>query len=192
MSKNTRELQLKHQLWVWRVATILMGCMCCVLIVSNNRIHREKENDEQRYLEILEMRDRGDKQIEKLTATANKIFEHRRVQSYRDLESANADFKAQIPKILAQRLLKYQEDRKTWPSNGVKILLKNPMVSVLLSLPNQKPVEVHAWSNNSNDFSTAMMRLDEGDLLYQITDEEFRLLKQLQTQNLSSQDAPTP
>ncbi|MEX2212740.1 MAG: hypothetical protein WD768_01345 [Phycisphaeraceae bacterium] len=81
---------------------------------------------------------------------------------------------------LAERILTHLDDRETWPSNGVKIWLTNPTASVVLSLPDDDPVEVHAWAKNENDFHVAMMRLDRGDTLYAITDDEFLALQDRQ------------
>lgn len=92
--------------------------------------------------------------------------------------ATNAD--ARPSPSLAQRLLIGLDDRETWPSDGVKVWLKNPTVSATLSLPGGDPVEVHAWAGNENDFNAAMMRLNQGDTLYAITDDEFLMLKERQ------------
>lgn len=92
-----------------------------------------------------------------------------------------SDSSPQVSPSLAERLLSSLDERETWPSNGVKIWLKNPTVSVTLSLPDDDPVEVHAWAHNENDFNIAMMRLDRGDTLYAITDDEFQALKKRET-----------
>jgi hypothetical protein len=82
---------------------------------------------------------------------------------------------ANVP--LAERLLDDVGRRRHWASNAVKIWLSNPTVRITLAPAGRKPVQVHAWGSNENDFRTAMMRMDQGDVLYAITDAEFDELR---------------
>jgi hypothetical protein len=81
------------------------------------------------------------------------------------------------PVSLDERLLETLDDRRQWRSNAVKIWLTNPTVATDLSSSKHKSVRVHAWPHNQNDFNTAMMRLNGGDILYAITDNEFEELR---------------
>jgi hypothetical protein len=67
--------------------------------------------------------------------------------------------------------------RRQWPSNAVRIWLENPTVAIDITSSDHKPVRVHAWGHNENDYNTAMMRLDEGDVLYAISNAEFEELR---------------
>lgn len=84
---------------------------------------------------------------------------------------------------LEQRLFNDIDQRRTWPVSGVKIWLANPTVSARLSMPDNTPVLVHAWGSNENDFNVAMMRLDEGETLYAITEKEFWKLYSLNSES---------
>jgi hypothetical protein len=84
---------------------------------------------------------------------------------------------ATIPASLDERLLATLNSRRQWPSNAVKIWLKNPAVEIDLTSSGRNSVRVHAWPRNANDFNTAMMRLVEGNVLYAITDTEFEELR---------------
>lgn len=59
----------------------------------------------------------------------------------------------------------------------MKIWLKNPTVATELASAADRVVRVHAWPASQNDFATAMMRLDEGDVLYALTEGEFEELR---------------
>ena len=81
------------------------------------------------------------------------------------------------PASLDDRLLGTLDGRRQWPSNAVKIWLKNPTVSLEMRSSDNRPVRVQAWAHNQNDYNTAMMRLNEGDVLYAITNAEFEELR---------------
>ena len=84
---------------------------------------------------------------------------------------------ATAPASLDERLLGTLNSRRQWPSNAVKVWLKNPTVALVLKPPDGRPVRLHAWAHNENDYNTAMMRLDEGGVLYAITNPEFEELR---------------
>lgn len=90
--------------------------------------------------------------------------------------SASADAGSNDLRSLEERLLENLAARRTWKTNGVKIWLANPTVSVVLTTKDRKRVEVHAWPENQNDFNIAMMRIDRGDVLYAITAQEYQQL----------------
>jgi len=77
---------------------------------------------------------------------------------------------------LEEWLLGTLGSRRQWSSNAVKISLNNPNLATTITSPNRKLVRVHAWDHNENDYNTAMVRLDEGDVLYAITNAEFEEL----------------
>lgn len=84
---------------------------------------------------------------------------------------------ATAPASLADRLLGTLSSRRQWPSDAVKIWLKNPTVALDVKVTDGKRIRLHAWGDNENDYNTAMMRLNEGDVLYAITKAEFEELR---------------
>jgi len=84
---------------------------------------------------------------------------------------------ATVPASLDDRLLGNLDSRRQWPSNAVKIWLKNTTVALDVKATDGKAVRLHAWGDNENDYNTAMMRLNEGDVLYSITKAEFEELR---------------
>src|SRR4051812_19179747 len=84
---------------------------------------------------------------------------------------------ATAPASLDGRLLGSLDSRRQWPSNAVKIWLKNPTVALDVQATDGEPIRLHAWGDNENDYNTAMMRLNEGDVLYAITKAEFEELR---------------
>lgn len=74
---------------------------------------------------------------------------------------------------LDERLLQTLDSRRQWPSNAVKIWLKNPTVALEVKATDGKTIRLHAWGCNENDYNIAMMRLNDGDVLYAITNAEF-------------------
>ena len=59
-----------------------------------------------------------------------------------------SDTSPQVSSSLADRLLSNLGERETWPSNGVKIWLNNPTVSVTISLPDDMAVEALYFNEN--------------------------------------------
>lgn len=83
---------------------------------------------------------------------------------------------ATAPGSLDNRLLRDLDSRRQWPTNAVKVWLKNPTIALDIKPADGKPLRLHAWARNENDYHTAMMRLDGGDVLYALTDAEFEEL----------------
>ncbi len=67
------------------------------------------------------------------------------------------------------------DKRRQWKTVDVKIAVTNPTVELAVTPRQSEKVRVRAWSHSDNDFNTAMMRLDDGDL-YAITEDEFNEL----------------
>jgi len=84
---------------------------------------------------------------------------------------------ANAARSLEGRLFDGLSERRCWATSAVKIHLKRPTVSKVLSTKDGRSVVVDAWPSNENDFSVAMMRLDDGDTLYAITDQEWNELR---------------
>jgi hypothetical protein len=84
---------------------------------------------------------------------------------------------ATAPASLDDRLLGTLDRRRQWSSNGVKIWLKHPTVALDVKATDGKPVRLHVWGDNENDYNTAMMRLNEGAVLYAITKAELEELR---------------
>jgi hypothetical protein len=84
---------------------------------------------------------------------------------------------ATVPVLLDDRLLGNLDRRRQWPSNAVKISLKSPTVALDVKTTDGKLVLLHAWGDHENDYNTALMRLNEGDVLYAITKAEFEELR---------------
>lgn len=80
------------------------------------------------------------------------------------------------PSNLGDRLLNNLSARQSWEARLVKCDKNRPSVHTTLTLSSGKSVEVQAWGANSNDYYVPMMRLDGGDLLYELAPEEWRLL----------------
>jgi hypothetical protein len=74
---------------------------------------------------------------------------------------------------LSKKILDNLGFRKEWPVNAVKIYLQKPDITVVLASNT-----LHAWSANSNDYNVPMLRINNGPNLYQITMEEYNLLKE--------------
>jgi hypothetical protein len=84
---------------------------------------------------------------------------------------------ATAPASLDDRLLGTLGSRRQWPSNAVKVWLKKPTVALDVKATDGRPIRLHAWGDNANDYNTAMMRLNEGAVLYAITEAEFEELR---------------
>lgn len=78
---------------------------------------------------------------------------------------------------LYQRLVEEKAHRQSWPAQAVKIPLNNPDFTISLMSSHHKPVKIDAWNQNQNDFHVAMMRIDDGDALYAITEVEYEELR---------------
>jgi hypothetical protein len=76
-------------------------------------------------------------------------------------------------RALDERLLGNLATRRQWSSNALKVWLKNPTVATTIISADRKSVRIRAWGHNENDYNTAIMRLDAGDVLYAITKDEF-------------------
>src|SRR4051794_15450427 len=55
---------------------------------------------------------------------------------------------ATAPASLDARLLGSLDSRRQWPSNVVKIWLKNPTVALDVKTTDGNPVRLHAWGDN--------------------------------------------
>lgn len=96
----------------------------------------------------------------------------------KDASSQNSNGQSDSSQVVL--LLNTLDNREEWPSSGVKIWLKNPTVSVSLSRNDGPNTLIHAWSSDENDYGVAMIRVNEGDMLYAITDDEFLALASLE------------
>jgi hypothetical protein len=84
---------------------------------------------------------------------------------------------ATVPTSLDGRLLGSPDSRRQWPGTAEKIWLKNPTVALDVKATDGKPVRLHARGENENDYNSAMTRLNEGAVLYAITQAEFEELR---------------
>jgi hypothetical protein len=54
-----------------------------------------------------------------------------------------------------------------------------PAIELSLRDPAGKRVDLQAWPSDRNDFNVAVMRLDGGSLLYEISAQEWEALRML-------------
>ncbi len=74
------------------------------------------------------------------------------------------------------QILANLDTRRSWPAETVKIRLRSPTVIARTVLPNGSEVHVHAWPGNQNDFDVPMVRIQNGNLLYEVTVDEYARL----------------
>lgn len=86
------------------------------------------------------------------------------------------------------KLVASLDGRRSWPSHAVKVWLKNPNVVVTRRPPAGKPIVVHAWPANQNDYYVPMARINSGDTLYEVSAEEYQELEKL-NENVSNRGA---
>jgi hypothetical protein len=65
-------------------------------------------------------------------------------------------------------------ERRQWSVSAVKINLAKPSVTGTLLSKEGRSVVVQAWAQNMNDYSVPMMRVDNGSLLYALTEQEWK------------------
>lgn len=63
--------------------------------------------------------------------------------------------------------------RRQWKVDEVKVSLRSPDVTAELERFAGGALRVEAWRASNNDFHTPMIRVDGGELLYAITEEEL-------------------
>lgn len=81
--------------------------------------------------------------------------------------------------VSATSIVETLAGRRTWPSSGVKIWLRNPTVVITCKNGDGNSAILHAWDGNENDFGVPMARINSGDTLYQLTQEEFGVLSRI-------------
>lgn len=75
---------------------------------------------------------------------------------------------------LDARLLQDLDSRQQWRTEHVKFSRQRPEVRVQVIADSGAVIEVHAWTHN--DFRVPMMRIESGELLYELTPQEFEEL----------------
>ncbi len=80
---------------------------------------------------------------------------------------------------ILKRLTSNLKNRRTWKITQVKIWLNNPSIVITFKQPNSKQINIHAWPENQNDFNVPMMRLDFGEDLYKLTENEYEELNRM-------------
>lgn len=74
---------------------------------------------------------------------------------------------------VVDRLINSLEGREVWAGDSVKIFLSNPNVIVTNRHPAGNLTIIHALPDTQNDFHVPMIRVNSGDNLYEISDEEY-------------------
>ena len=80
---------------------------------------------------------------------------------------------------IVDQLISSLDGRRSWSVTGVKIHLKSPDVVVTCGPLSGTHNTIHAWPENQNDFNVPMIRINAGNILYQISEDEFSKLKEL-------------
>ena len=92
---------------------------------------------------------------------------------------------------LEQQLFTGLENRRQWSIHGVKMDIHHPPITTQLADLQGHPKRIDAFYKNDNDFHASMMRIDQQDTLYEITEAEYTALQAHATaNNAASQTLP--